>query len=101
MDPDRTTTIGDDEAVNTDRPFHIINAVERTSAKLRICASVWRGFDMLVPRDDNMMGELVRKAHSRDSIGGGRFGGSAEHRNWGAVAIIGYSILKKMKNVLV
>lgn len=96
MDPDRTTTIGDDEAVNTDRPFHIINAVDRTSAKLRTCASVWRGFDMLVPKDDNMMGELVRKAHSRDSIGGGSFGGSAEHSNRGAVVIARYSIINKM-----
>lgn len=69
-----------------------MNAVERTSAKLRTCASVWRGFDMLVPRDDNMMGELVRKAHSRDSIGGGRFGGSAEYSNWDAVVITGYGI---------
>lgn len=47
---------------------------------------------MLVPRDDSMMGELVRKAHSRDSIGGGRFGGSAERSNWGAVVITGYGI---------
>lgn len=58
MDPDRTTTIGDEEAVNTDRPFHIMNAVERTRAKFRICASDWRVFDMLDEREDSMVGEL-------------------------------------------
>lgn len=58
MDPDRTTTIGDEEAVNTERPFHIMNAVERTRAKLRICASDCRVFDMLEERKDSMVGEL-------------------------------------------
>lgn len=58
MDPDRTTTIGDEEAVNTDRPFHIMNAVERTRAKLRICASDWRVFDMLDEREDSMVGRI-------------------------------------------
>jgi hypothetical protein len=38
MDPESTTTMGDELAVNTERPFHSINAVDRTSAKLRTCA---------------------------------------------------------------
>ncbi len=39
MLPDRTTTIGEDESVKTDKPFHSIKAVERTRAKLRIWAA--------------------------------------------------------------
>jgi len=43
MDPERTTTIGEGEFETTERPFHNMKAVERTSAKLRICAANWRG----------------------------------------------------------
>lgn len=39
MLPDRTTTIGEDESVKTDKPFHSMKAVERTRAKLRIWAA--------------------------------------------------------------
>lgn len=48
--------MGDDEAVATDSPFHIMNAVDRTSAKLRICASDWRVLDILDDRKDSMVG---------------------------------------------
>lgn len=51
--------MGDEEAVATESPFHIIKAVERTSAKLRTCASDWRVLDMLDDRKDNMMGYAV------------------------------------------
>lgn len=48
--------MGEDEAVATESPFHIIKAVERTSAKLRTCARDWRALDMLDDRKDNMVG---------------------------------------------
>lgn len=55
MDPDRTTTIGDDDAVNTHRPFHTINADERTSAKFRSWESDCRVLDKLDDRDESMV----------------------------------------------
>lgn len=55
MDPDRTTTIGDDELDSTDSPFHIMNAVDRTRAKLRICASDWRVFDRFDERNESIV----------------------------------------------
>lgn len=51
--------MGDAEAVATDNPFHIIKAVERTSAKLRNCASDWRVLDILDDRKDNMVGYAI------------------------------------------
>lgn len=51
--------MGDEEAVATDNPFHIIKAVERTSAKLRTCASDWRVLDILDDRKDNMVGYAI------------------------------------------
>jgi hypothetical protein len=39
--------MGDEELVAIERPFHIMNAVERTSAKLRTCAIDCRAFDRL------------------------------------------------------
>lgn len=44
MLPDSTTTIGDGELVATDSPFQSMKAVLRTSAKLRICAAICRGW---------------------------------------------------------
>ena len=35
--------MGEGESDTTERPFHIMKAVERTSAKLRICAASCRG----------------------------------------------------------
>ena len=55
MLPDRTTTIGDDESVKTDRPFHSMNAVERTRAKLRTWAASWRGWRF--EREENMIAD--------------------------------------------
>jgi len=49
MDPESTTTMGDGESATTERPFHIIKAVERTSAKLRICAASCRGCMSAIP----------------------------------------------------
>lgn len=57
MDPDSTTTIGDEDAVKTDNPFQSINAVDRTSAKFSTWASDCRGLDKLDERDDNMAGD--------------------------------------------
>jgi len=44
MLPESTTTIGEGESVVTERPFHSMNAVLRTRAKLRICAASCRGW---------------------------------------------------------
>lgn len=35
MLPERTTTMGEEELVKTERPFQSMKAVERTRAKLR------------------------------------------------------------------
>ena len=44
MLPERTTTMGDGESVATERPFHSMNAVESTRAKLRSWVSSCRGW---------------------------------------------------------
>ena len=44
MLPDSTTTIGDEEFVKTESPFHSMNAVDNTRAKLRTCAASCRGW---------------------------------------------------------
>ena len=54
--PDRTTTIGELDADTTERPFHSIKAVERTSAKFSTCAIDCRAFVMLEEREDSMVG---------------------------------------------
>lgn len=36
--------MGEGESARTDRPFHIMNAVERIRPKLRSCAAACRGF---------------------------------------------------------
>lgn len=41
--------------VNTERPFHIMNAVDRTSAKFRTCARVWRVLDRFDDKNDNIV----------------------------------------------
>jgi len=43
MDPDRTTTMGDGESETTLRPFHIMKAVDNTSAKFKTWAASCRG----------------------------------------------------------
>lgn len=48
------TTIGEEEAVTTERPFQSIKAVERTSAKLSTCAIDCRVFDKFEDRKDSM-----------------------------------------------
>lgn len=49
--------IGELEAVNTDSPFHSMNAVDRTRPKLSICASDCRVFDILELRNESMVGD--------------------------------------------
>lgn len=44
MEPDKTTTMGEGESAITERPFHIMKAVDRIRAKLRTCAAACRGF---------------------------------------------------------
>lgn len=55
MEPERTTTMGDGEFETTERPFHIIKAVERTRAKLRTWAASCRG---CMPATPNMLAGL-------------------------------------------
>ena len=54
------TPIGELEAVNTDNPFHSMNAVDRTRPKLRIWASDCRGLDTLEPKNESMVGDATR-----------------------------------------
>lgn len=63
MLPDRTTTIGDEESVKTERPFHSMNAVERTRAKLRTWAASWRGWRF--EREENMVARRWRDSGVR------------------------------------
>jgi hypothetical protein len=44
MEPERTTTIGDEESVVMERPFQSMNAVLRTRAKFRTWVKSWRGW---------------------------------------------------------
>ena len=55
--PEADIPMGELDAVNTDNPFHSINAVERTRAKLRTWASDCRVLDRLEPRKESMAGE--------------------------------------------
>ena len=54
---DKTTTMGDEEAVMMDRPFQSMNAVERTSAKLSACVMVCRALARCGERTESMTGE--------------------------------------------
>jgi len=51
MLPDSTTTMGEEESVKTDRPFHSMKAVESTRAKLSTCAASWRGWRLDRPEN--------------------------------------------------
>lgn len=44
MLPERTTTMGEGESEMTERPFHIMKAVERIKPKFRTWARACRGF---------------------------------------------------------
>lgn len=44
MDPDSTTTMGEEESVATERPFQSMNAVLRTRAKFKTWVANWRGW---------------------------------------------------------
>jgi hypothetical protein len=57
MDPESTTTIGEGESLTTERPFHIMNAVESTSAKFRTCAASCRGCMPVTPSMLRVWGE--------------------------------------------
>lgn len=65
MEPERTTTMGDGESAMTERPFHIMNAVERIRAKLRIwaraCRGFWRALSIVA-----VVGFLIGKSASRE-----------------------------------
>jgi hypothetical protein len=61
MLPDRTTTMGDDEAVMMDRPFQSMNAVDRTRAKLSVCVMVWRTLASCGEMPESMMVERIGK----------------------------------------
>jgi hypothetical protein len=52
MEPDRTTTIGEEESVVMERPFQSMNAVLSTRAKFRIWVKSWRGWREV--REENM-----------------------------------------------
>jgi hypothetical protein len=56
MDPERTTTIGEEEFVVMERPFQSMNAVLRTRAKFRIWVKSWRGWRDV--REENMLGDF-------------------------------------------
>lgn len=56
MDPDSTTTMGLLEFVAIERPFHSMNAVERTRAKLSTWAMECRAEARLPVREDSMAG---------------------------------------------
>lgn len=65
--------MGELEAVNTDSPFHSINAVERTRPKLRICASDCRVFDRLELKDESMVGDAIgSREELEDGFGSAR-----------------------------
>lgn len=49
MDPDSTTTMGDGESETTEMPFQSMNAVDKTSAKLRTWAASCRGCMFATP----------------------------------------------------
>ena len=53
MLPESTTTIGEEESVKTERPFHSMKAVESTRAKLRTCAASCRGWRLAI--EENML----------------------------------------------
>lgn len=67
MDPDRTTTMGDGESEMTERPFHIMNAVDRIRPKFRIWAAACRGF----PKEENMLENCTRIGFGEIEVMGG------------------------------
>ena len=68
------TPIGELEAVNTDNPFHSMNAVERTRPKLSIWASDCRVLDILEPKNESMVGDAIRSGGGiRERSNGRRF----------------------------
>jgi hypothetical protein len=58
MEPDSTTTIGEEESVVTERPFQSMNAVLRTRAKFRIWVRSWRGWREV--REENILAGFER-----------------------------------------
>ena len=59
MDPDKTTTIGEGDLEITESPFHIMKAVERMSAKLRIWEAACLGF----PKALSMMAATTNRRY--------------------------------------
>ena len=58
MEPERTTTMGEEESVVMDRPFQSMNAVLSTRAKFRIWVRSWRGWSE--EREENIVAVLGR-----------------------------------------
>jgi hypothetical protein len=65
MDPERTTTIGDGELETTESPFQSMNAVDNTSAKLRIWAASCRG---CIPARPSMVAVVSRIGDRRSRM---------------------------------
>jgi hypothetical protein len=53
IDPESTTTMGEEESVVMERPFQSMNAVLSTRAKFRIWVNSWRGWREV--REENMV----------------------------------------------
>lgn len=51
--------MGEGESAMTERDFHIMNAVERTSAKLSTCWRVWRGEERMDWRSESMVAVVL------------------------------------------
>ena len=65
--------MGEGESVATERPFHSMNAVESTRAKLRIWVRNWRGWRE--ERADNIV--AVGRERKAGGIRYNEFGGAA------------------------
>ena len=65
MLPESTTTIGEEEFVKTERPFHSMNAVERTRAKFRTWAASWRGWRFAIEPTILSRSPCVRECDER------------------------------------
>lgn len=65
MDPESTTTIGEGEFEITLSDFHSMNAVLRTSAKLRTCCNDWRGFARADEISENIVAVVLSWCEDR------------------------------------
>lgn len=63
--------MGEEESVTTERPFQSMNAVERTRAKLRICAASCRGWRPATALSIVAVGEEEEGREGFSVVGGG------------------------------